>query len=441
MNHKSHPSSFQPILIITSVSFFTFFQFNIDFYSYIGVAVSLLVLLIICFKLIKNKKFYFQYFSCAIANLAVFLFQKYLEGYWPCFDKQDKIYIGYGAIVVVLFLIVTFKQRKKLEETNEIKNFFSERKYDLKRLYDFINSFSVVGIDSFWGEGKTYLFKLLKQKYSDSFHFISICVMTVQIDTIEKYLITEINDILEQNKIFSSASSKLISLLKNDSFKGVGNLFIKNNSYTRLFKQLCKDIQKLEKPILITFEDIDRINNKELIYKIFALSEHLTSETNYIKILFQYDESKLLETLEEKKIYLEKYIPHTLELTPINFRRCLKVLLQEGNKDKKYTLINIKDFDFLFYGTSLDFYLKQYFDVNKSFSLDIYFSIRKVILFLDEIEEFLLKEKDFKDYKKIVITFVFIKHFEYEDFPDFAADEPYSNTKIFTIRDKKYSIF
>lgn len=232
-----------------------------------------------------------------------------------------------------------------------------------------------------------------------------------------------------------------MTFLKNNNFYGIGNLLIKNNSYTELINQLCVEIQKLKNPILITFEDIDRIQDKDLIHKIFALSEQLTAESNRVRILFQYDESKLLDILEEEKIYLEKYIPHTLELTPINFSRCIKVLLKEGKSKNKYSSLQLDDFGFLTYPTSLDFHLKQYFGVDKSFSLDIHFSIRKVALFLDEIDELMNENTEFKSNKQTLIVFLFIKHFGYSNFADFSEDEPYSLCKLFTYKGNNYSIY
>ncbi len=148
-----------------------------------------------------------------------------------------------------------------------------------------------------------------------------------------------------------------------------------------------------------------------------------------------------MDILEEEKIYVEKYIPHTLKLTPINFRRYIKVLLKEGKSKNTYSSLKLDDFGFLTYPTSLDFHLNHYFGVDKSFSLDIHFSIRKVTLFLDEIDELLNENTEFKSNKQTLIVFLFIKHFGYSNFGDFSEDEPYSLCKLFTYKSNTYSIY
>ena len=431
------------VLLVCAVSSFLFFQFDVDFYAYFGVSFSLFVLFTFCFCCLKNIKFYILYSFCALINLSIFLLEKYLEGYWICYDVQDILYISYAAFLFVLFIICFIIAASNNKTEKKIDNYFSERKYDLSRLRDYIKTFSVVGLESFWGNGKTYLYKLLNQNYKD-YYYISLCVMTVKTDTVETYIINELNAILEQNGILSSASTKLLSFLKTGNFYGLGNLLIKNNSYTRLFNQLCQDVEKLKKTILITFEDIDRIDDKGLIYKILALSELLTSQTDSIKVLFQYDEVKLLEVLGVEKIYLEKYIPYTISLTPINFRRCIKVLLKKGQENGKYASFKLQDFDFLNLQTKLDSQLAQSFGVNKSFSMDVYFSIRKVQLFLDEIEKTANENIELKNIKRVLITFFFIKHFEYSDFADlakFSEDDFYSSSKLFAYQEKVYSIY
>ena len=440
-NQLKKTTFIQSLCIISAISFFIFFQFNINFNAYIGVAFSLLILFLLCFNPRKNDYFYLGYLSCIIINLGIFLFQKYLDGFRIFFDFQDISYILY---IVVVFLISIYSIvhifRNKVTQDHSIKNYFSERKYDLKRLKIYLNRFSAVGLNSFWGEGKTYLFNLLRQDSPDAYNYISVCVMTVKTDIIENYILNEINAILEQNKIISFAASKLASILKRDNFYGMGDFLVKNNSYTYLLSCVANDIEKLDKPILITFEDIDRINNKELIYRVFALSERLSSQTKKVKILFQYDESRLLEILEEKRFYLEKYVPYTISLTPINFKRCIKIFLSEGKKVDKYSLLKLDDFNFLFFQTNLNYDLQKIFEVNKSFSVDVFSSIRKIELFLNEIQEYLQQNSAFVCNIRQVITFFYIKHFKDLDYLD-LGEESYSTCNLFSYEDKEYSIY
>lgn len=62
-------------------------------------------------------------------------------------------------------------------------------------------------------------------------------------------------------------------------------------TYTDLISDLKQKIKKLSKPIVITIEDIDRIQYADIILKIFSIAENLvdTNEKN-IKFIYQYDE-------------------------------------------------------------------------------------------------------------------------------------------------------
>lgn len=298
---KDVKSVVQKALLTILFSFVLFFSFDVAFTLYLGVSFAVFLLFNVSFCVRKNIKFYISYTICAFSNLGVFLFKKFQEGYWICWDKEDFFFIVYAFLLLVIFLTVLVKKVSMKKGNTVIENYFSERKYDLERLCEYINKFPMVGLNSIWGDGKTYLYKLFKEKYDKEYYHASICVMTLTIDSIEQFIANEINYILEKNMIFSRASKKFNSLLQNDIFYGFGNLFSKNSSYTEIFRELIQDVEKLERPILITFEDIDRIQEKETIYKIFAISELLTSESKRMKILFQYDEDRLLGILEEEK--------------------------------------------------------------------------------------------------------------------------------------------
>lgn len=433
------------IFVITLVlSFILFYSFDIDFEAYLGVAAIIFIGLSICFFFWKkNQEFYLIYVLSAFLNLGVFLYRKYRQGYWICWDKTDIAYIIYSSVLGFLFFFTIIFYAVS-NQTNKIiiENYFSERKYDLDRLHEYLQNYSVVGLESLWGDGKTYLFNLFKQQYINEYFYISIGVMTLQVDTIEKVIVDEINEIFKQQSIFSLASDKFNSTVKNTTPYGLGGLFTKNDSYTELFKILIEDIEKLNKPILITFEDIDRIADKNLIYRIFSITESLTSKTKKLKILFQFNEDKLLSILDEKSLYMEKYIPYTVSLTLINFRRCIKVLLKKGKEEKKYSNIKNEELDFLTQETSLDFYLVKSWNVRKGFYLHLYFTIRSIELFLTELNDYLNKQeysKD-KDIRKVVIMFFTIKHFMPEEYKKLSFEERFSESCNFEYENKKYSM-
>lgn len=423
------------ISIISAIlSFLFFITADVGFYQYLIVAGLLIIFFFINYFIWKNKRFYLTFVFILKINLIIFLLKKYCEGYRPCFDKQDIIYICYIIVLFVIPVITLFdrfKPRKK-----QYENLFTERKYDLDRLLNYIEQFNIVGIDAHWGDGKSFLFKLFQEKYKTQYYFINIGVLSVTVDTIEKFVVDEINHILEENGIYSSASSKIKDFVKQPIFHDLGTVFVSSNSYTELFDTLLNDVQRLKKQIVITFEDIDRIKSAETIYKIFALSDKLASDN--IKILYQYDENELLKILHVKKLYLEKYIPYTIELTQIKFQRIISVLL----KNKKYENICYKDFDFITLRTIyIPWQIQKKLKINFNLELDIFgFSIRKIQIFLEEINN-TLKNENYINYKRQVITYFFIKHFLYYLYEKLSIEDSFIDCCKFIYKKKEYTIY
>lgn len=423
------------IAVISAIlSVLLFLSVDIGFYPYIIISGLLIIFFSINYCICKNKKFYRTFLLIDIINIIVFLAKKYFDGFRFCFDIQDKVYIGY-FITLFIILGITFADRFNSTKA-KYENLFSERKYDLDRLINYLQQFNIVGINAHWGDGKSYLFKLFQDKSKDQYYFINIGVLSVTVDTIEKFVVDEINHILEENGIYSSASSKIKDFVKQPVFHDLGNLFVDSNSYTELFDTLSKDVQRLKKTIVITFEDIDRIKSTETIYKIFALADKLASEN--IKILYQYDENELLKILQVKKLYLEKYIPYTIELTQIKFERIIAVFL----KNNKYKNICYKDFEFLTLRTIfIPWQIQKKLGINFNLELDIFgFSIRKIQIFLEEVNNALEKEL-FIDYKRQIITFFFIKHFMYHIFEKLSIEDTFIDSCKFIYKKKNYTIY
>lgn len=423
------------IAVISAIlSALLFLSVDIGFYPYIIISGLLVIFFSINYCICKNKKFYRTFLLIDIINIIEFLAKKYFDGFRFFFDIQDKVYIGY-FITLFIILGITFADRFNSTKA-KYENLFSERKYDLDRLINYLQQFNIVGINAHWGDGKSYLFKLFQDKSKDQYYFINIGVLSVTVDTIEKFVVDEINHILEENGIYSSASSKIKDFVKQPVFHDLGNLFVDSNSYTELFDTLLKDVQRLKKTIVITFEDIDRIKSTETIYKIFALADKLASEN--IKILYQYDENELLKILQVKKLYLEKYIPYTIELTQIKFERIIAVFL----KNNKYKNICYKDFEFLTLRTIfIPWQIQKKLGINFNLELDIFgFSIRKIQIFLEEVNN-VLENELFIDYKRQIITFFFIKHFMYHIFEKLSIEDTFIDSCKFIYKKKNYTIY
>ena len=243
--------------------------------------------------------------------------------------------------------------------------------------------------------------------------------------------------LLENNRIFTWSSKRIKGLFQQSFFHDLGELFFGFGSYAEAIKKLKTEVMKLERPIIITFEDIDRVSDKDIIHKIFALADVINDEK--MKIIFQYEEKRLLQILEEKKDYIEKYIQHTISLTTIPFETMIKKFLSK----QKYSSLTKEDFYFLISQIYIPFDLQKLLNINWNLQLNIHnYNIRKFEIFFDDIIQDLKTErfKDIYKYKQKIILFYFIKHFDYAFFECLKDDISFTDTKMFFFNNNMYSI-
>lgn len=432
--------NFVKVITITIIlSIISFFSLNIDFIPYISVCFAFFISGLILFDIKKNNRVFICLFSVLLLNLGIFQVKKYFEGYRISFDVIDYVYIGYFGLLVLFFLISIFTLLlEKRKNQNKSENFFRERDDDCILLLKYLKKHPIVGLQALWGDGKTFLCNYLKSKNND-FYFISISLMTLQIDTVEKILVNELNSIFKRNRIFSLASSKVNNFIEKNVPHGLGEFLTKNESYTELYESIIDGVNKLDKPVIVIFEDIDRINNQNIIFKLFSIVELLSAKTNKFKVCYQYDADKLTEILNIDSKYLEKYIPFSINLTPINFERTLKVLLENGKSKKKYKNILLDDISFIYQRQFLDFDLRKIINRESEFSMTYYFTIRSVVFFLDELEQ-LLELQEYNNNKKVLITFLAIKHFLPHIYKSLSPIERFSECNFFEYKKENKNI-
>lgn len=424
------------IAITIILSIISFFSVNIDFIPYISVCFVICISGLILFDIKKNNKAFICLFFVLLLNFGIFLGEKYLDGYRICFNVIDYIYIGYSSLLVILF-IVSLCLRKK-NKKNKLENFFSEREDDCKLLLEYLRKFPIVGLQGLWGNGKTFLCNYIKNKNND-FYYISISLMTLQIDTVESILVNELNSLFRNKRIFSLASSKANNLIKQNIPYGLGELLTKDGSYTELYESIVDGVNVLDKPVVVFFEDIDRINEQSVIFKLFSIVELLSSKTDKFKACYQYDADKLTEILKIDSKYLEKYIPYSVNLTPVNFERTLKVLIEKGKSNHLYGNIDFKDISFISERHFLDFDLRKLINMESEFSITYSFTIRSVKFFLDELTE-LIELQEYEKHKRVLITFLEIKHFLIEEYKTLSPIDRFSESQFFEYNEEKKSI-
>ena len=411
------------ILWIFLLSLIFFYSFSISFKFYFSVLLGVWLFLILQYPIDKNENWYIQFIFFSIINSISFYLVRY-------FQKKNflilsiKILITYYLILfcIILFKCVYYTSKTNLENDGDL---FVERKYDLERLLNYLNYFSIIGINGEWGSGKSFLTDHLK-----NFILIKIDLLSCNVDEIQTVILNELDKLLKNQGIFSPFSPKLKKILQQGKlFENISQLFVKNDiSY----------LKSINKPIVIVYEDLDRVENTTVIKQILGISEKIAGDN--IKILYQFSETNLLDKGIERT-YLEKYIPFILNLTDIPFKSTLSyVLKQEIYKD---SLLDEEDFKFLY----LPVYLPHFNNFNNlnrpltsvKFELKNV-TIRKTQLFLNELNQVINEKEIYKKNKRVVILFFLLKHFYYEAYKKISSGESLLDTFTFLYQDKNDTV-
>ena len=363
--------------------------------------------------------------------------------YWIFFTKKmsdySVIFIYFLFILNIIFKFTSLR-RENQEEKEEI---YLERKDDADYIIDFIQNdknknIFTLGIDSEYGAGKTFLVeKTLEKLNANKYEIIKIRCLLLERGEVYYYIIEEIKKILARNLIFISNLKKfhksILKIFDNRFLGGISNLF-SYNSITDDIDNLKDTIKKLNKNIVIIFDDIDRTNDVEKIEKILSFISDFSSKNIKSIVLFSSDNLKKLDERFNRD-YLEKYIPLIREITKISFIKLLndEIYFQKEELNK----IDLKEEDFKFLYIIEKLYYSVYFnnsekeekefkfinDLNYLLNIsDVTIKNKKITPrliknFIEEtIELFKNKSLSKKLEKRILIAYVFLKNFFYEEF-------------------------
>ena len=90
-------------------------------------------------------------------------------------------------------------------------------------------------------------------------------------------LIKKINFFLLKDGIRSFNASRLLAILQN-KYKPLYNVLLDDNdSYYDIFESFKVGISRLRKPIVVIWDDVDRINQVDHLKKLFFISEKLSN--------------------------------------------------------------------------------------------------------------------------------------------------------------------
>lgn len=163
------------ILWIFLLSLIFFYSFSISFKFYFSILLGVWLFLVLQYPINKNENWYIQFIFFSIINSISLYLVRY-------FQKKIFLILSIKILIVyyfILFCIILFKSVYYTSNINleNAEDLFIERKYDLERLLNYLNNFSIIGINGEWGSGKSFLTDHLK-----NFILIKIDLLSCNID-------------------------------------------------------------------------------------------------------------------------------------------------------------------------------------------------------------------------------------------------------------------
>ena len=357
---------------------------------------------------------------------------------------MEKLLLGI-CMVLILGVDFVFLLRYDRSETgqkeNVKENLFRERTYDLERLCSFIQAVPIVGMDAPWGDGKSFLVNMIYQDEAmkKRFTFIQIDLLTCDLNEIESILLGEIERVLQKNGIYSFHGRKTGKLFKDFSLSNVfyNVLQEEGEGVSSTFIGFEKDVRRLDKDILIVFEDIDRIKDPDIVRKIFAIAEKLAGDK--IHILYQYEFSNL----PWNKAFLEKYIPYEVAVTELSFERIIVALWKKCGM-QQVTGLKIEDVKYIMRTSVSNVILTDIHEL-KNYALVLRtqrVAIRNVELFLNEFVLIYKMNERYrqKENAKWLAMILFIKHFLYEQMEQIKMGKLLSESLLLTYKNETFDV-
>jgi len=379
-------------------------------------------------KMYSSLEIYDAIITISIGNFIAYLIVKGLNN--SIFENEVAIIcITIYTFFLFVFSVVSFVkydiQQHIIKHTVE-PSLMYKRKKDLERLIFYIDKYNIVGLNGRWGVGKSFLINEFKKEKRYEYEIIEIDVLTCDLNELLLILVKKMEQVLYDNGIISIYTNKLKSYLGNKSIisKLQDLIFKADLTYIETITGLQQELNRLDKKILIIYEDVDRIIDTDIIKKVFSISEKLSN--NNIKVVYQYHEENL-KNMKFTDDYLEKYIPFKMNVTEINFFEVLRFTLYENKYDEN--ILKIRDFDFLQHFAQPGRYtdLAKKLNINEINLIIKNFCTRKVENFSSELYR-TLKYDQYEHDKETVIAFYFIKHFFPTIFEKLSTEERLSET-------------
>lgn len=321
--------------------------------------------------------------------------------------------------------------RSRLKEAGISTSFKGKLFYEQETVLDTMqrdfNAFNIIGIQGGWGTGKTFVVAKFKEHLEQNerdkeCEFVFVDLLACRLDAIDALLIGKVETILRKRGMLPFVSKELDIMLGNNRiWNSAKYFFLERSNFSSItLREIGDELKSADITAVIVFEDVDRIDNRDMLNKIFGIAEAMAGD--HIKIIFQYNQ-EYLRRHEFPEKYLEKYIPHVINVRHPRFYETLIHLVENGIglKYKNEFALGVDKFKFL--GGSLSIPV-----LNKSIELNIKTNIRKIESFLMEIDTCVrvVESANFHETIRTIISTLMLKHF---------SENVYS--KLFEVEDKK----
>lgn len=430
-------------IISVLVAFLLFNTFDISWMYYSVTFLIGSVLVFINFRLSKNHSLYSSLFTINLLAFVVYCTINFAENGMVTQTGVEEIWFLLILIILAatgFFLFLEQIGGKKNENENENPTLLFKREKDLNLFSSYVENFKIIGLNGRWGTGKSFIMDALKDRIKEDYEFIEIDLMTCNLNEMQPTLIRAFEEVMYKNRILPKYAYKLKNNIESSSFfsklQDLTNLFLVNSdSNAEVLHEFQKELKKLDKKILVIYEDIDRISNPDVVREIFSISEKISN--NNIKIIYQYDEF-IMEKQGFDANYLEKYIPFKINLTELHFWEVLEFEL----KDLEETKLAVKDFNFIKYQAHQFNVLQDFFGISSEYVLNVdYVPIRKVKQMVGELLMAFEKKKELhSNHKETVISFYILKHLYSDAYRKLDIREGLLETLKFKVDDEYHTI-
>lgn len=422
---------------------------------YLVLLAAAMIVVFIAYNFKDNSKFYTNVTVLFSGNLLACLLYWYYVGYGQ--PNQFRLDTAHSLLLCLLAIELCYSGicgidpgRRKSSVKAEP---FTEHVDDINRIQYLLQYTPILGINSAWGNGKSFLIDWLckDSKFTRKYNVIKIETLAYDYHEFDKIIIAKLEELLQNDGIVSVYSTEIKETIKSTFWGRLVRHFFYGSDIgnASAFVGLKRELGNLSKKVLIVFEDIERVGNPQAVKQLFAIAELLSGDT--VKIIFEYDANRLVKSLDVSRDYLEKYIPLEMNLTEISYAHIVSGLWDELHMESADKTITggvqgdtgLKDLLLTYVN-----HVSSPFPANGTATGKIEFG--KDLLTIRRTKEFLLDIKarfdKFTDSKidqltaKTIIAFYFIKNFKHESYDKLEPGTSLEDTFNLSLSGEKFTV-